>query len=514
MPAPGSEGATDPVLGVVGRRRAYRLAATVFVVLFAGMVAWSLATPLSASPDEPAQVAHAAAVVRGQLVGTTIRSTANPYTSIRVPEIFSFGLNGRLDGCFVLKPTVPASCAPKLVAPSRTVRSTSYVDRYPPLYFAIVGLPSLVVESAAGIYLMRVVSSLLSALLLALAFLCVLRWSTRRTLLLGILAAATPMTWFLASVVNPNGFEITSALCLWVAGTVLVLDQAGSPPAGLVAVTAASAVCLVLSRGLSPLWGAIILVVLALLGGWTSLRSLLATRSVQWAVGAVVVMASLAVAWIVNEHALDLVPDGIHVPVHTSTGHLVATVFGYTGQWLVQMVGVFGSLDTYAPTATYLAWAVVLGTLVLLGLGSAGRRRQGILLLLMAAVVVVPVAITVDQAHRLGIDWQGRYVLPLAVGVPVVAAALLSEGATHLVVRISGWLTATITVGGALAFVEALRRYTVGTAGPIDLFQGSWQPPGGDALVVALGLVALGALGAVTWQLVREPAAERAGTPR
>ncbi len=47
-------------------------------------------------------------------------------------------------------------------------------------------------------------------------------WSKGRLLLVGVLVAATPTTIFLASVINPNGLEITAALCLWCSGLILV----------------------------------------------------------------------------------------------------------------------------------------------------------------------------------------------------------------------------------------------------------------------------------------------------
>ncbi|HXY45618.1 MAG TPA: hypothetical protein VEH29_15635, partial [Acidimicrobiales bacterium] len=65
--------------------------AVAFVIVFLNISAWSLATPLFASPDEPAQVIHAAALVRGQLIGTPIHGSSSAYTAVTVPALIADG---------------------------------------------------------------------------------------------------------------------------------------------------------------------------------------------------------------------------------------------------------------------------------------------------------------------------------------------------------------------------------------------------------------------------------------
>ena len=89
--------------------------------------------------------------------------------------------------------------------------ASSYQARYPPLYFAVVGLPSYFRGSSVDIYLMRLVSALLSAIFLALALTAAVVYSTNRAMVVGLVVAATPMVFFLAGVVNPSGLEISSA---------------------------------------------------------------------------------------------------------------------------------------------------------------------------------------------------------------------------------------------------------------------------------------------------------------
>ncbi len=473
------------------------------VVTFANFAVWSWATPLFAAPDEPAQVIRAAAVVRGQLVGETVGTDRNAFTAVTVPA--AFARDGTLVTCFQFHPEVPASCEPRVPVSKRAVSVQTYVGRYPPLYYLIVGLPSLVAPNARGIYLMRLVSALLDALLVSLALFAVVRWSAKPLLLVAVMAAATPMAWFLGGVVNPSGFEIAAALCLWTSGSILVFEHADAPPPGLVALVAGSLGVFVLARPLSPLWCAVAVAVLAVAGGWRRVRALIAKRSVQWTGPMLSACGALAMLWIVREHSLDLTPSTAQVSQPETVSHLVPVIFAHTSSWLEQMVGVFGWLDTTSPGFTYALWGVVVGVLVLFAWIRAARgvseaREALAVAVLVLAVIVLPVGIVYSQVHRLGIVWQGRDVMPLAVGVPILAAAVV--GGDSALRRWHGRLTAwaaapacaALGAAGLAAFFEALRRYAVGVDGPIDFLSGTWHPPVGSAAALAAALVSTAAL--------------------
>ena len=79
------------------------------MLAFGNMAVWSLATPFFASPDEPAQVARAVALVHGQLVGRTVKNAGNAITHITIPKVYAAGPT--YGGCFTFKDAVPASCA-------------------------------------------------------------------------------------------------------------------------------------------------------------------------------------------------------------------------------------------------------------------------------------------------------------------------------------------------------------------------------------------------------------------
>ncbi len=497
--------ATDAVLA--DPRKVF---AAAFVPILLLTAAWSLATPLFAAPDEPSQIVHAVALDRGELIGKAYQGPGSAYTEVTVPALFA---DGNHFPCYAFKPRVPASCARPLTSSTQPVLTTTYVGRYPPLYYALTGLPSLLTVSTTGIYLMRLVSALIGATLLALAVMTVVAWSRRSFLLVGVLLAATPMTLFLSGVVNPSGMEICAAICMWTSGLVLVAERAQHPPGGLVAVFVVATTGLVLSRGLSVLWAAMIVAFLAFVGRGGTF-ALLRNRSMRLPFVVIAVAAVAVIAWIVAAHSNDLVGIGYPFPKNEADSGIFLKILGHTGPWFQQMVGVFGWLDTGSPLVTFAIWYGAIGFVVVLALGVADARWVLAMVVLIAVVLLVPVAIVYAQVHRLGVDWQGRYIMPMAVGVPLLATALIDgTGILRRVrSRVSTLLCAGVGVAGFAAFFWTLRRYASGIAGPLDPVHGTWRAPFGNGVMVAwylVGTVALvGGVALATWRLGSRGATE------
>ena len=475
-----------------------------FAALFLIGALWSLASPLFSVADEPAHVVRAAAVARGQLGGTVrtgegpddqcVRDVAGPTTGpvtctyFDLPEIFAAGYG--VPGCFTFTPNVTADCAPRLRGPTATAPVASTSGSSPPLYYFLVGLPSLVFRSAFGVHLMRLTSAALAAGLLASALLSArgVGRGRGRVASAGVLVAATPMTYFLAGSVNPSGFEAAAAIGLWAAGAALL---GGSADTRLPARLGTAAVALALSRPLSPLWVGVI--GLALLGATP--RPLLRTwgrdRRLRTALAAVGTAMALGTAWVL---LADTLGGSVGGGSDLGTGSLLRASLGATMGRVAEMVGTLGWLDTPAPALAVLIWLALVGFLVVGALVAAPARPALALLGLVVAVVALPVAIEVSQARRLGLIWQGRYSLPLASGVPILAATLarpLLEGAGRRVLAVT---TAAVAVGHVAVFWWGLRRYAVGfdhLFGPVR-----WSPPLLPA--VALGLVFTAAVTAVS----------------
>lgn len=497
--APGPAPTSAPASKAVGSHRFLKIWALAWLSFFLAGALWAGATPLFAAPDEPAQVIHAAAIVRGQLIGAPVKGLKGPYSAVSVPKAYASAPT--IPVCFAFHSNQPAGCAPKPPSSNAPTQGITYVGRYPPLYYLIVGLASLPVSSGLGVYLMRLASDLLSSIFLALAVASVTYRRTSFLLLGALLVAATPMEIFLLGVVNPDGLEIAAAISTWTAGILVVSSDALAVDRVLVNVLGASAVVLTLTSGLSPLWTA--LIGLTLLGLATPLRRkrLLASFAVRRWLSAILLVAVIAMAWIFSQGSLRVVPNGVSVSKGAPGSELWALALGHVPELAKEMVGVFGWLDTPSAFVVIAMWAAALGALVLLAAAGGTPRQRRVLLGISLAAVAVPTALAASHARTDGILLQGRDILPFAVGIPLVAASSIPEGmlARPLRIRIAVVLTATVALGQLLDFVWALRRYTVGLDGPLDFaskVRGGWAPPvpavvlvAGYALVWALVLL-------------------------
>jgi len=427
---------------------------------------WGLATPRFAVPDEPAHFVKAAAVARGQLIGPPERPTR-----FRLPPAI---VDARFQtGCFVFLPKQPADCAPGQGgsgAGSQDVVAYTAAGKYPPAYYALVGLPSLVWPDLRAVHAARGVSAGLSAALLAAALTAAVAGGSRLAAV-AIGLAVTPMVLFLASGINPSGPEIAAAAALWSAGAVLAVAT-GPPARPLMASVGLSAVVLALSRPISPFWVAVIGAALLLLAGWRRVAELLGYRSTQVAVVAIVLACAAQAAWIVTSGSLQLYGAGQRVALPER----VRTSVGLTDERLRQMVGWFGWLDTPPPLAVQLAWAAALLVLLVVALRRATPRSVGLVVLLAGGVLAVPVVLEARSISEVGYFWQGRYTLPLAVGLPLVAAAS-SRGRPGHPPRATALLLAVLVACHLVSYVTALGRYTVGTGQGLGLVGGDWSPP-------------------------------------
>ncbi len=452
------------------------------VVLSALLGLWGLATPLFAVPDEPAHVLKSAAVVRGQLTGPPGAPTAVDVP----PALESIRLQA---GCFAFQPEVTADCAPGYTGPTEGPdrRAFTQAGRYPPGYYALVGLPTLVWTDLGVVHAVRGVSAALCAALLAAAVTAAASTGSR-LLVLGVGVAVTPMALFLSSGVNPSGTEIAAAVALWTAGLALVLS--GGPPAGPVLATAGSAaVVLALSRPISPFWVALIGLGLLLVAGRRRSLELVRRSSVRVWLALLVLAGAAQAGWVLGVGALELYGAAQDLTVRQRLEGSLAL----TDERLQQMVGWFGWLDTQAPVGVHITWAAAVLAVVLLGLRAARPARAALVALLVLGTVAVPVVLELGSANTVGFYWQGRYTLPLAVGVPLVAA-VAGRSAVRVPQSLLAVVVAALAACHVLALVTALGRYTVGTGNGWGLLDVVWSPP-----LPAVALAAGAVVAALAW---------------
>jgi hypothetical protein len=429
----------------------------------------------------------AAASVRGMWTGTPT-DRAGIQTFVLPANVADVG---EPMTCTAFHPERSAACAPSLDdASTAEVTVSTGVGSYNPVYYVLVGWPTLLLSGEPAVYAMRLVSALLTASLLTLTF-----WGARvltegsRYVQAAILGALTPMVYFLGGVVNPNGLETTGVaafvVLLW-----LVLARPDPPGFAIGALVMAAALVANL-RATSPLY--LVLAALAVISavGWP--HALRAVRSVRIFVPATiaVILASFGALWTVRV--------GLRAGFIPSSGDerddymtaFVATM-GRSINYGRELVGVFGWLDTPMPDWTYALWAALVGVVVLGALTVAtGKRLAGITISLLA-LAFVPALVQAPTAAHYGYIWQGRYSLPLFATLLLVAGigvALTVNGVGETAGR-----RALLVIGlGATAaqisgFVAALYRYVVGVDVEfVQMFVApDWLPPGGLATPITM----------------------------
>jgi len=472
-----------------------------WAILMLLVSAWSVANPLMASPDEPAHVIKAASVVRGQLVGPD----GHGGSEVRVPYFYK--LTASYPTCYAFRPKQTGVCQTHAQRPLEAeVLAVTPAGRYNPLYYAIVGLPTLFPPGNAVLYAMRLISAALSTFLIALGLRSLTETTHRSWAVLGAAAALTPMVIFLSSSVSPAAVEITAAFALWCQLLTLLRHPDPDRTASRMGWIAVSVTFLANARGLSLLFLAVIVAVALLASPWRAFLDVLRTRA-AWPSLAVVAVACLAsLGWVVGTNSLGS-GGAVTAPRITFLGAAKITILN-SNSYLTNMVGQFGWTDVNLPTSVHMAFATALGVVVLLAVAAGTWRERSALALVAGLTFVLPVVIQASQAKYLGIIWQGRYILPVAIGLPLLAGYVL-VGRLRTVPREFGVSLATVVAAvmaivQAISFADNLHRYVNGSKGGwLSLAPNAWLTPLPLPLVIAIGLLAASGYGVVLAWIAR-----------
>ena len=504
IPTPGRSAPTD-------RPGAFPL---LLIALFVVISAWSLATPLMGAPDEPSQTYQAVALVRGQIDEPHYATRIGPLSVVRVPQWVLSATH--LARCFDYRPAISGRC-PLVVGSDQTIRTANtQFSNYPPLYFAWVGLPSLALSGREAFYAMRLASALVNASLLALGMYLLARYHPRRFPLVGALIAIPPMVLFMSAVINASGPEISAGFASWCAGLCVIEDR--DIPKMLAIWTSIAFAAFILSRPLSPVNAGVVLVVLAALAGRRRLHNL-RTAPRALTIGCAIVGAGVIAGitlLIGGSPSLLGVPRSSPLNFDAAFHAVLVREPGN----LQQAVGSFGWLDTPVPHLVPGLWIALAAGVCAIGLLRTPRFLLA-LALLTTAIFLMPVIFEIPKINEVGTYWQGRYWLPLLVGIPLIATAASGHRPVEWlrdVLRSPAAMAARL-VGIALvfgvivwaqisSFVLALHRYTTGLGRPAGT-PIEWTPPGGVVPVVTAFTVGeLVLVGVLAWLVVRPDPAD------
>jgi Predicted membrane protein (DUF2142) len=453
--------------------RAWVITFVCFVVVG---TAWSVAQPIFAGADEAQHAAQSEAVWSGQfLPSLTLKATSQIESGVEHVPLFAQG-----ESCYDVNHAISAKCdTTSLQGTARAGTFDNYVSREPPLPALLTGLPFFLAPDRTGFYLSRLLTSVLGAALLATAV--ALACSRRRPVLLaGVLVAATPSFIAEFGVLGSSQLEIGSALVLWVAVTLVVTDEPVTT--GLAAIMTGSTVLLLLARPASIIYAALAFLVLLACAGRTRLRRLSALKAFWPMVAVVTLVLLFALWWLVFAEA----PANPNYLKDNDLPHIAGWLnqlsfsLGYTWDFWAQMIGAIGTNEYSGPAWLAVVWTMLAGGFVLPAVVLTSRRRATALAGVLVALLVLPVAAQAYYAPTVSLTWMGRYDTPIFVGLVVFAAGTIeSRLASSEVKRLLLLGIATIGLLQVLEFASTLRRYAVGTSGPLSPLSWAhgWRPP-------------------------------------
>lgn len=479
---------------------------TAWIVLSALSGLWAVANPIAAAPDEPTHIIKAAGLVRERTFGVP---DGPSYRELDLP--WAFGITHEMYPCHVFRANVPASCWPIDYGDPAEMRTTyTTAVGYNPLYYAVVGLPSVLPPSLEVLYLMRLVGAVLGSGLIALGLRSLAEMPRRRWAVAGTAVAVVPMVLFVNSTVNPNALETSAGFGLWL--TLLAALRHPDPAlvrrqwwrAGLLVVA------LVNAKAFSPIYLAIIVLTVVALVPWVNVRDALRDRRTWPGLALGVVGSALAVLWTTTAGRTPGL-DVVGYPDLRDRWLTLELILRQTTYYYEQLVANFGWHDSRPPDWVYTWISVAVGVLLLLVLVLAGRRERLVVGALAGSVVLLPVIMQLPFAPSVGLPWQGRYLAAVAVGVPLVAGVVLDRADVppRIAPRLVLLLVGMMAVVQVVSFVANLQRYTVGSAARwFSPTPNAWNPPLPAWLLIGAYVVAVGVAAVLLLRLGRPRAGE------
>nr|WP_275941256.1 DUF2142 domain-containing protein [Planosporangium flavigriseum] len=452
--------------------------------------AWALALPVNGTYDEKHHIVRAYAVAAGHWLPDGPASDGTTFGSegFDVPASL---LPGNVDCAVGAKRRGPASCQTP-VAGGQLVRTPSAAARYSPVYYLPVGLPLLAMPDGTGILIARLVSALMSALLLAAAATTAVRLGNR-VLVAAVALVATPMAMNLGGSVNPNGLEISAGVLLFVALSALLN---GPVTRRLLVLAGVAAAILLTVRQLGPVLLAVDVAACAVVAGRARLTALARSRSARSILGGCTALGVvLAGAWL----AVSGGADAAFVPQRVVHGDLAPHIVTDRVPFYVrQVVGQFGYGETTLSPYAICLWYLLCLAVVVPALVRGGRRLRLTIAGLGVFCLAMLVALDWHFAPLSGWFSHGRYAMPTGVGIVLLAALARPVRRPH-------WLPAALVVATLpvhlYALARVMTRFSSGMDASLNPFAGGWHPAGGAVtplLVAVLGFVALAAVGWIT----------------
>jgi len=488
-----------------GQRRAERRRAlTAAALLGALALVWILGTAPSGGPDEPSHLVRAAALVRGDLDGDRFPGQG------RVFELPAW-VGHPATTCFELNEQQPASCATATTPPEGESFLVTSSTRYPIWGHIAPGLGTYY-PGPSGNQLARVFDAAIPIGLLVAGLALAAR---RGRLALGASALAiTPMAWFSIIVVNPSGLVIAGGFALW-AGLLSAHRFSRDRQDRLMSWTlAAGWAAAVLPRRDGMIWAAVIVAICAAAGlvdlrglvrrlgigpllliaastlvtlGWAATSDTVSAKFLFAAPLLPLIGAAIHHLWVTRPSVSQRVLLGSSVVVVGGAaaglvmsrrrggfdGDLLQRIIGQSGLNLEEAIGLLGWLDSPLPRTALFLWILALGMLAGAALMTKRGSAVGVATAIVGLGIVAAWVLEMSQGSNTSTYWQGRYFLPLLIGVPMVLGwSNARDGSdrtddNEAEQNVFVAVVAAAAVVMTMAFGASMRRWGVGTAGSI-----------------------------------------------
>jgi Predicted membrane protein (DUF2142) len=485
------------------------------------LFAWAVASPIGASPDEPAHVWFAWGTVTGQTFASEHLVPIVPgemATAIRVPQKL---LQHPNPICYMAKAYRPVNtCIPIPADNGQLLTQKSYMTRYPPVYYAFEGavLRTGVTANLSGsrvLYGARLASALLILLTVVFGVFLLARRFPARVVLLATLLALPAMTWFLAASVNPNGLEIAAAFLLAAGVLSMRFDfAAGVRSTAAVVAVPLGTLLLAWSRPLSWVWAGLILALLLVPCGRPERQSWMKRLPILKlgvaATAATILVLASSMVWFLYAVQIRTVanPNEASWASLNPLGRIALLLVGL-GTIASEQIGNFGWEDTPLPDGAVFAWVAV--TAVAAAAWVMGRHTL-VPRWSLGAVLGLGYLAALLEEYAGGWVWQGRYLLPVTAAVCVFALPGLKSGLERWKASeamVCGMLVVLMAVN-ALSVVWFLFRNEYGVldltlrripSTPLPVGMAKWIPPLGQSVVLVLVTLALAGGVVAVWAL-------------
>jgi len=409
------------------RPRTRRLVALLFLGSLLIQAAWIVTVPPFRGIDEFDHAYRAAAVAHGQWIAD-YKTPDQRGNLVIAPRSL---IEAARPECYTYYYTTYDECNPLTNVGGGYATVASSAARYNPVYYWFVGVPSLWFSGTASLLAMRLAAALISSLMIAIIGWTITRWSRSRWPFLCLLIGLTPEVMYTSILPAPNSVELLGGLGVWAA--LLGVTRVRADPRAerqLLWVAAGMAVPLTTVRSLGPLWlGMIVLSIFAYWGrreAWSILK-----RNLRAWAGAIALVVAATLAgglWAVL--AAPNTPANMAAGGDFSHPFLQSTVQTYV--WIFQSFAAFPTRGEIPPMWVYAIGLNVFAFMLIVSLRLATRRQRRLMLSMLIASLLVPWIITLSTYSQLGAVWQGRYTLPFALGVPVLAGLVLDANRRRL----------------------------------------------------------------------------------